>query len=47
MPVSDVMLQIPVLDSVAPIIPDQIMQLLGKFEVRKLWAFLFMNVITQ
>jgi UDP-xylose/UDP-N-acetylglucosamine transporter B4 len=47
MPLSDIMEQIPILGSVATLIPDQAMNVLGVFEVRKLWAFLFMNVITQ
>ncbi len=47
MPVSSIMEQIPVLGSVANLVPESIMSMYGQFQVRKLWAFLFMNVITQ
>ncbi|CAO3652140.1 unnamed protein product [Mucor hiemalis] len=47
LPVSVVLEQIPVLGSAAALIPESIMALFGHYQVRKLWAYLFLNVITQ
>lgn len=47
MPVSSILQEIPVLGSLATLVPESIMIVLNQFEVRKLWAFLFLNVVTQ
>ncbi|CAO3689461.1 unnamed protein product [Rhizopus stolonifer] len=47
MPVSQVLEQIPVLGSAASLIPSALNSLLEKVEVRKLWSYLIMNVVTQ
>ncbi|KAG2207490.1 hypothetical protein INT47_004238 [Mucor saturninus] len=46
-PVSVILEQIPVMGAVANLVPEPIMSILGAFQVHKLWAFLFMNVVTQ
>lgn len=46
-PVSIILEQIPVMGAAANLMPDSIMSILGAFQVHKLWAFLFMNVVTQ
>ncbi|GAA5803544.1 hypothetical protein HPULCUR_009026 [Helicostylum pulchrum] len=47
MPLSSVLEEIPVMGSLATLVPQSIMSVLGAFQIRKLWAFLFMNVVTQ
>ncbi|KAG0738775.1 hypothetical protein G6F57_007064 [Rhizopus arrhizus] len=47
MPVSKVLEQIPVLGSAASLIPTALMSILHTIEIRKLWAYLIMNVVTQ
>lgn len=47
MPLSNVLEEIPVMGSLATLVPESIMSVLGAFQIRKLWAFLFMNVVTQ
>ncbi|KAG1457283.1 hypothetical protein G6F46_006818 [Rhizopus delemar] len=47
MPVSKVLEQIPVLGSAASLIPAALMSILHTIEIRKLWAYLIMNVVTQ
>lgn len=47
LPVSVVLEEIPVISSVAALVPESIMTLISHYQVRKLWAYLFLNVITQ
>lgn len=47
MPIPDLMEQVPMLGSVNEIIPTALLNILQSIQMRKLWAFLLMNVLTQ
>lgn len=47
MPIPDLMEQVPLLGSVNEIIPTALLNILQSIQMRKLWAFLLMNVLTQ
>lgn len=47
MPIPALMEQVPLLGSVNQLIPDALLNLLQSIQMRKLWAFLLMNMLTQ
>lgn len=47
MPLSVILEEVPVLGSIATYTPDIIKTALHTIEIRKLWAYLILNMVTQ